>query len=326
LFHLTGVNDVALIDMPTPLGHLRRVANIRAALLTGALGAAMVAAPALAQAPPPSPSAPIPSAVTTLPPAPRDAQIPDPWARTNRGVYKFSMALDRAIFAPVIHVYLHVVPQPVRDALHHAIQNLDEPRTAGNDILQGHFHKAGTATARFAINSTFGLVGLIDVAGRSGIPRHESDFGETLGRYGAGSGPYVFVPFAGPSSVRDGIGRLIDIFGDPVSAVAGSFNTTFGEVRTGVAVVDARASVDDQMQALNRQFTDPYATIRSAYSQQRAALIGAARGETPANAVQDLPDFGPDSGAAPAAPPVGAPAVSPPPADASPAPPAPPAS
>ena len=125
-------------------------------------------------------------------------------------------AIDRAAIAPVIHAYVKVVPTPVRTGLDNAISNLAEPRTVANDILQGRFKPAGRATARFVINSTVGIAGLVDVAGKAGIERQEADFGQTLGRYGVKSGPYIFVPLAGPTSLRDGVGRLVDIFADPL--------------------------------------------------------------------------------------------------------------
>jgi phospholipid-binding lipoprotein MlaA len=228
------------------------------------------------------------------------AQIRDPWMRLNRRAYGFSMATDRAVIAPVVRAYIKAMPQPVRAGLSNAVANLNEPRTAGNDILQGRFKRAGAATARFAINSVVGIAGLIDVAGNVGIQRHESDFGQTLGRYGISSGPYLFVPFAGPSSVRDSFGRLIDVFADPVMVAAGGIDTTFGQVRTGVAVVDARVAVDDQMRALEHDFTDPYAAIRGAYAQQRANAIDVARGKTAASKIQDLPDFDSEPQASPA--------------------------
>lgn len=217
--------------------------------------------------------------------------MPDPWVRMNRGFYAVSTAVDRAVIAPVIHVYIRVVPPPIQTGLTNAINNLAEPRTAANDILQGRFKHARTAAERFAINSTVGLAGLIDVAGKSGIERHESDFGETLGKYGVTSGPYIFVPLAGPSSLRDGVGQLVDIFADPIGLGVGGLNTTFGQVRAGVTVTQERADANDQLKSLNSEFTAPYAAIRSAYSQQRAAQIDEARGLAP-NAVQALPDFG----------------------------------
>ena len=220
------------------------------------------------------------------------APIPDPWARENRNLYRFSNAVDRTAIAPGIHLYIRVVPSKIRTGLSNSASNLREPGTAANDLLQGHFKRAGMATARFAVNSTFGLAGLMDVASKSGIAKHESDFGQTLGRFGAQSGPYIFIPFVGPSSVRDGLGRIVDIFADPLAIATGGLTTVFADVRAGVDVFDARVSVDGQLREANREFTDPYATIRSVYSQQRANQIAVARGEA-SGRVGDLPDFGP---------------------------------
>jgi phospholipid-binding lipoprotein MlaA len=218
--------------------------------------------------------------------------IPDPWSGPNHAFFRVTRSVDKAVIAPAFRAYNRVVPKPVRNGLSNAIQNLDEPRTAANDILQGRFKGAGNATARFAINSTFGLAGLFDLAAKSGMERQESDFGQTLGRYGVKSGPYIFVPFAGPSSLRDGVGRLVDIFADPVGLIAGGLGTTFGDVRAGVAAVDERSGVGDQLQEVDREFTDPYATVRSVYSQQRANQVAIARGHAQTD-VDQLPDFGP---------------------------------
>jgi phospholipid-binding lipoprotein MlaA len=283
--------------------------RIGQAVLVAALGAVLagVGRPAIAQTAPAqdSPKMDAPAEGQSLPgPAVADqavsapvsddavALIPDPWSGPNHAFYRLSTAVDRAAIAPAIRVYDRVVPTPIRNGLDNAIQNLAEPRTAANDILQGRFKPAGMATARFAINSTFGLAGLIDLAGRSGIERHESDFGQTMGRYGVKSGPYIFVPLAGPSSLRDGVGRLVDIFADPLGLIVGGLGTTFGDVRAGVSAVTERSSADDQLHQVDREFVDPYAAIRSAYSQQRASQIDIARGHAQAD-VNRLPDFGP---------------------------------
>ena len=229
------------------------------------------------------------------------AQIADPWEHANRGLYRFSMDVDHAIIAPVVHAYQAVLPEPVRRGVRNAIYNLDEPRTAANDTLQGRLDRAGVTTARFIVNSTLGIGGLFDVAGRTGLPGHDSDFGQTLGRYGVGSGPYIFVPFAGPSDVRDGVGRLVDAFGDPVAWVVGDLKTTFGQVRDGVRVTQARLDIDDELKGLDRDFTDPYATLRSGFSQNRAFMIQVAKGQTAA-AVSDLPDFGAEPAPSPVGP------------------------
>jgi phospholipid-binding lipoprotein MlaA len=228
------------------------------------------------------------------------ASIPDPWSGPNHTSYRVTRAIDRAAIAPAIHAYVRVVPGQVRTGLDNAISNLDEPRTVANDVLQGRFKPAGKATARFVINSTVGVAGLVDVATRIGIEKHESDFGQTLGRYGVRSGPYIFVPLAGPTSLRDGAGRLVDIFADPLGLLVGGLGTVFGDVRAGVGAVTERTAADDQLKQVDSTFTDPYTSIRSAYSQQRASQIAIARGHTQED-VSQLPDFGPSPQIAPSA-------------------------
>ena len=233
--------------------------------------------------------------------------IPDPWSDMNHGLYRFNKGLDRAIIAPVVHGYMRVTPKPVQTGISNLVDNLGEPRTFVNDVLQGRFKSASKTGARFAINSTIGVVGLFDVATGWGIPAHDSDFGQTLGRYGVDSGPYIYLPLFGPSSLRDGVGRVADAFLDPVSMVGGGDKTIFRVSRTVVTGVDARAYIDDQLIALDRDATDPYATLRSAYSQQRAGKIRIARGQAPQSqsTIDDLPDFG-------APPPVATPQATPP--------------
>jgi phospholipid-binding lipoprotein MlaA len=278
-----------------------RAAVVSGAVLTAAAGPAMAQTPHVRHAVSPrgqseAQSAPAPAAADPVNAAPvpdgGTALIPDPWSGPNHSFYRLTRTVDRAVIAPVIRGYVRVVPTPVRNGLDNAIRNLQEPRTVANDVLQGRFTPAGRATARFAINSTIGVAGLVDVAGRAGIQRHESDFGQTLGRYGVRSGPYIFVPLAGPTSLRDGAGRLVDIFADPLGLLAGGLGTTFGDVRTGVAAMTERTAVDDQLQQVDSEFTDPYASIRSVYSQQRASQIETARGH-PQGDVDRLPDFAP---------------------------------
>jgi phospholipid-binding lipoprotein MlaA len=243
-------------------------------------------------------AAPAPEAPSASPTAPAPAQssvaepMPDPWAGPNHAFFRLTRSVDKTVIAPAFRAYNRVVPKPVRNGLDNAIQNLDEPRNAANNLLQGRFKGAGHSAARFVINSTVGVAGLFDLASKTGIERQEADFGQTLGRYGVKSGPYIFVPLAGPSSVRDGVGRLVDIFADPVALLAGGLGTVFGDVRAGVATVDERAGVGDQLQLVDKEFTDPYATVKSVYSQQRASAIAAARGHSQ-NDVDQLPDFGP---------------------------------
>ncbi|MGZ3273781.1 MAG: MlaA family lipoprotein [Caulobacteraceae bacterium] len=260
-------------------GRGRKVGGAMAGLV------ALLAGPALAQQPPAAPAA---------------AQIPDPWEGMNRGFMKFTLAVDGAVIAPPVHAYRRYVPQPVQSAIRNMVYNLYEPRTFANDVLQLRFRKAGEATVRFAANSTVGLAGMIDVAGKTGLPGHDSDFGQTLGRWGVGTGPYLFVPFYGPSDLRDGFGKVADSVGDPVSWSLGDITTTFGQVRAGVNVAQARVDIDDTLEGVRRDTADPYATLRSGYSQNRAFKIDEARGVSQAKQVEQLPDFG---GEPPAGPP-----------------------
>lgn len=227
------------------------------------------------------------------PPNPASAVQPiaDPWEKQNRSAFEFSMKVDRAVIMPVVNGYVGVTPEPVRVAIGHLIYNLDEPRIAGDELLQCHFELAGSTVGRFLLNTIVGVGGLFDPATRAGLVRHEADFGQTLGRYGAGPGPYVMLPIVGPSDVRDGVGLVVDTLGDPLVWATGGLAATFGLARGGAHMAQERVDNNDQMTGLRRDFTDPYAALRSAYSQNRASEIGEARGEPAISAVQALPSF-----------------------------------
>ncbi|HTI67088.1 MAG TPA: VacJ family lipoprotein [Caulobacteraceae bacterium] len=246
----------------------------------------LAGSPALAQQ---APGAGAPGAASAK------AQIPDPWEGINRSFMKFTLAVDKAVIAPPVHAYRRYAPKVMQTAIRNVVYNLYEPRTFANDVLQLRFRRAGEATIRFAANSTVGLGGMIDVAGKTGLPAHESDFGQTLGRWGVPTGPYLFVPFYGPSDIRDGFGKLADAVGDPVAWTIGGIDTTFGQVRAGVDVAQARVDVDDTLESVRTSAVDPYATIHSGYSQNRAFMIDQAKGVPAAAEVNTLPDFGADS-------------------------------
>lgn len=221
----------------------------------------------------------------------------DPFEGANRGLFAFSMGLDHAILAPIAHGYM-AAPQSFRNRVSAFVYNLGEPGTAINDGLQLHPRRAARAVGRFAINSTVGLFGLFDVAAQSGIPAHDADFGQTLGRYGVGAGPYLYVPVIGPLDVRDGLGRIVDVVTDPVGLATGGISTTPGASRTGLNALEARVQSDPAFRALE-DATDPYATARSAYTQHRVFVVRQATGEPD----EALPDFDAPPAAAPAAPP-----------------------
>jgi phospholipid-binding lipoprotein MlaA len=257
----------------------------------------LLAAPASALAQ--SDSAPATPAAAEPQPVDGTATPYDPWRGANQQLFGFSMGLDRALIAPIAHGYRRVTPSPIRNRVNAVVENLGEPGTVLNDLAQGHPKRAGKATARFVINSTVGLLGLFDVASGMNLPLHDSDFGQTLGRWGLGPGPYIYVPVVGPSDLRDGLGRIVDTFTDPVSLFTGGVTTPLGATRFTANTVDTRLRADGAFRAL-KDATDPYATARSAYTQRRAFVVQAATG-----GVEALPDFE----AEPAAP-----APSPPPA------------
>jgi phospholipid-binding lipoprotein MlaA len=178
-----------------------------------------------------------------------------------------------------------VTPRVVRNRVSSFVANLAEPRTAINDLVQGHPGAAGVTASRFLVNTTAGGLGLFDVGGKLGLQGHQGDFGQTLGRYGAGSGRYLVLPLMGPTTLRDGAGRLIDMMTDPVSMATAGGPKMFGSIRSTATVLDRRANADGFFRAMD-DAADPYVMMRSAYLQHRADLVRQARG-----GVQVLPDF-----------------------------------
>jgi phospholipid-binding lipoprotein MlaA len=211
----------------------------------------------------------------------------DPWQPVNRPLFALGMGIDRVVIAPITHGYMAVTPQPVRNRVSAFVYNLGEPSTAIEDVLQGYPRRAGRTAVRFVVNTTVGLLGLFDVASHMGLEGHGSDFGQTLGRYGAQPGPYIYLPVVGPLNLRDGVGRVVDTVTDPIGFVTGPITSTGGAARYSVEAIDNRARGDGAFEAL-KDATDPYATTRSAYSQYREAVVQAATGAAPT-----LPDFEP---------------------------------
>lgn len=134
----------------------------------------------------------------------------DPWEGTNRALYKFNAQFDRWVFLPVVNAYEFVTPDFIERRVTDFFSNLTEFRNGTNGLLQGRPDVAGRAVMRFLINTTAGVLGLFDVATRVGVPQQPEDFGQTLGRWGAGNGPYLVVPLLGPSNTRDFSGFVTD--------------------------------------------------------------------------------------------------------------------
>ena len=197
----------------------------------------------------------------------------DPYERTNRSIFTFDQDVDHAVARPVAVFYNHAVPEPARNGIHNALTNLNSPVVFANDLLQGEVDRAGQTLGRTLVNSTVGLGGLIDVAGKIGLPGHDEDFGQTLGVWGVGEGPYVVLPFAGPSNPRDIVGYGGDYAMDPFTYLKWNNSTLYNVVRAGVGVIDLRARNVDNLDQIERTSVDLYATTRSLYRQHRNAEI-----------------------------------------------------
>ena len=200
----------------------------------------------------------------------------DPFENTNRKIFEFNQFVDRNAIVPAAKAYRAALPDPVRDSVRDFLNNLREPLVFLNDALQGQFERAGKTVGRFVINSTIGMGGTVDVAGRWGTPFHEEDLGLTLGSWGVPEGPYIVVPILGPSTPRDLGGQVAEGFGDPWNnLVTGNPWTLYWIpfARGGVSGIDQRSRYIETLADIERTSLDYYATIRSLYRQRRAALI-----------------------------------------------------
>lgn len=203
----------------------------------------------------------------------------DPLEVPNRMMFAFNEALDFMIIRPVAVTYRYVVPVGVRNTVRNFLRNLRSPVTLANDLLQGDFDRAEITFTRFFINSTIGMLGLFDIAADSGFQYHDEDFGQTMGTYGAGEGFYLVLPLLGPSSLRDGTGRIVDIFLDPLTYVAPQ---EFNLGRAATSGVDLRSRNIEELDQLKADSLDFYARIRSLYRQYRQNEIN--NGALPAGA------------------------------------------
>ena len=198
----------------------------------------------------------------------------DPLEPTNRVFYKVNDALDTALLRPAAKAYRYVLPQAVRNGVHNVLGNLGTPVNFSNDVLQGKPKRAGDTFMRALINSTVGVAGVFDVATGWGYPAHDTDFGLTLAHWGVPNGPFLFLPFLGPTNPRDATGFGVDIVQDPFTWVGtGVIVSGLNWGRFGVNVLDSRERVLDPLEQIKKTALDPYATFRSLYRQRRASQI-----------------------------------------------------
>jgi phospholipid-binding lipoprotein MlaA len=195
----------------------------------------------------------------------------DPLEGYNRAMFSFNEGVDKAIVKPVASGYKTVMPEFARTGVTNFFSNLGDVWIGVNNILQGKVGAGASDFGRFAINSTIGILGLFDIASNAGFEKHNEDFGQTLGRWGMGSGAYVVLPILGPSDVRDGFSRLaIDWHGDPLWYVR---NIPTRNELIGVRAVDNRANLLDASRLAEEAALDHYAYVRDAFLQRRRSLI-----------------------------------------------------
>ncbi|MCG5031091.1 VacJ family lipoprotein [Mesosutterella sp. OilRF-GAM-744-9] len=223
----------------------------------------------------------------------------DPWETMNRQTFAFNQGFDKYFMRPVAKGYETVTPKPVRSCISNMMDNLTEPRNVLNNALQGKGNNAFVSFMRFVVNSTFGLLGCFDVASMGDLTPKPEDFGQTLGYWGIGNGPYFVIPFLGPSTVRDTVGKgvnwasSIQTWVDPDWA---------GWAVWGVDVIDTRARLLDMDEVLDTA-VDPYTQTRDGYLQYRRNLVY--DGEPPEDTFAEDPGDSP----APAQPEASAPAA-----------------
>lgn len=219
----------------------------------------------------------------------RQTEVSDPLEPMNRAIFKFNEKFDKHVFEPAAKGYRWIVPDPIEMLAGNFFSNLNDVVVLTNSILQLNYKSAAATGARIFVNTTFGMFGLLDIASDItaasdvNLNKRNEDFGQTLGRYGLAHGPYIVLPFLGPSSLRDGVGLAVDsFFMDPVTqGVTGIFLRDVGylnatSLRFPVAagrVINTRAQLLDTKKTIDEAALDPYEFMRDAYIQRRQSLV-----------------------------------------------------
>ena len=228
---------------------MRAVSAVRCALRLALLSAVLVAA---------SGCATVPSGAV--------ASKDDPWESFNRNVFVFNDKVDEAVLKPIATVYRDVVPQIVRTGIGNVLSNIGDVWSTANHLLQGKIHSALDSGLRVAVNTLMGLGGLLDPATEMGLTRQREDFGQTLGRWGVGSGPYLVLPFLGPSTLRDAGALVLDSKFSP-SSLPPTDKGTYSVL--ALEVIDLRAGLLDSSRLLNDVALDKYTFLRQAFLARR---------------------------------------------------------
>lgn len=200
--------------------------------------------------------------------------INDPFETQNRNVHAFNKAIDRAVLRPLSRGYNQAVPEEMQVMVNNFSANLSTPGMVVNNLLQGDFKGALSNTTRFVLNSTVGFAGLVDVGQIAGVQEVDADFGQTLHVWGFGEGAYVEMPIRGPSTQRDSVGRIVDLFTNPLSM---ALSDTQNQVRIGARALDVvgdRGRFGDTIDSVLYDSADSYAQSRLIYLQSRRFALG----------------------------------------------------
>ena len=194
----------------------------------------------------------------------------DPFEASNRVMYAINDPLDKYFAKPIAQFYVDYVPSVIRTGFNNYFNNIDDFFSAINGLLQGKLDKAGNDMGRVMLNSSFGLLGLIDIASDAGIPRGMEDFGQTFGYWGIPQGPYLFIPLWGPTTVRDGTGSILRYWYTPTQLIP---DVAVRNVIYGIGAIDARAQALDATSLIEQASIDPYTFVRRAYLQRREYMV-----------------------------------------------------
>jgi len=225
-----------------------------------------------------------PVADSTLPPPAQQAASYDPWEKFNRRVHRFNNAVDRRVAKPLATAYVNVVPRPVRLGVGNFFNNLSQPVSAVNALLQGKPKQAGQSIGRFLLNSTLGIAGIFDPASAAKIPNKSEDFGQTLGVWGWKKSRYIELPLFGPRTFRDIVGMAGDAPLSPIRQIEEDRVRVFLQ---GLQLVDLRAQLMST-DSFREGAADDYALVRDAWMQRRQYQIQADR---PREGEDALPDY-----------------------------------
>jgi phospholipid-binding lipoprotein MlaA len=219
-----------------------------------------------------------------------EQNVTDPFEDTNRAIFAFNTAVDKAVINPVIRGYRVVVPHPARQGLQNFLRNLRSPVRFANQLLQGDLNGAGNELFRTVVNTTVGVGGLFDVAGHEGYAYEPEDFGQTLAVWGVDHGPYFVAPILGPASMRDFVGYAVDSFADPLRMYTHNVDKEgWYYAKVGADYFTVRDELMDALSELEASSIDYYAAVRSAYVQNRNALAKDRKGSLAP--MPEIPNF-----------------------------------